>query len=489
MSGARGVIGICGRTKALAAVAGMMLGAGCAETTRTIAVRQEVSRQIEMVPGSTRVQLSLRREGAEVVATVRRLRTQSATARVSGYEIVHTTSTMPAWLTVVGLAGLVAAGIGALFVIPPDRSGDSSGSTSSTFLGSQPELGWAMIGTGTVAMIPAAITWMSLGTQSEQNPFERREPIAQPTTSAGAEPIVGAMVVVSHGGELGRRATDAEGEARFNLTQLLPSQALYGSSVWPSIQVTAGAERATLSLDPLRQEFADREWNDLDSAPTPAGAARFRLRFPADARLADVARIEAQMQRSEPRNASREDWIALPTTREAIESFARREPLDVYVVEARCRLLQVSHDPAERPELLSACRAAIDSVSPGADPLEGQLYRRAIQARDDAASASAARAQPLSDASPELYGLEPARHTSRRGRGRREALPSGLEGRVSQQIEACRGGDRNQDRIRRAYNVLLVMRAQGEGARVSPLLVQLNLACGASPASVGINGL
>lgn len=469
----------------------MMLGAGCADTTRTVAVRQEVSRQIEMVPGPTRVQLSLRREGADVIATVRRHRTQTAHARVSGYEIVHTTSTMPTWLTVVGLTGLVAAGIGALFVIPPDRSGDSSGSTSSSFLGSQPELGWAMIGTGTVAMIPAAITWMTLGTRSEQIPFERHEPTPQPATSAGSEPIEGAVVVVSHGAELGRRATEADGEARFTLTQLLPPQALYGASVWPSIQVASGADRATLSLDPLRQELADRAWNDFEAAPTPASAARFRLQFPGDSRLPDVARIEAQAQRAAPASGSREDWIALPTTREAIESFARREPLDVYVVEARCRLLQVSHDPAEHSDLLSACRAAIDSVSPGADPLEGQLYRRAIQARDDAASASAsaARAQPLSDASADLYGLEPVHNGSRRGHGRRGGAPAGLEGRVSQQIEACRGGDRNQDHIRRAYNVLLVMRAQGEGARVSPLLVQLNLACGASPASVGINGL
>lgn len=463
---------------------------GCATTTTNVVGEQinNVERYVDT--GVFRDTIQARRDGTRLNARLTHERTNRPMRRVMGYENVVTAREVPAWVTVLAIGGAVAASVGVVLAAPPKDSGGST--TDSSLVGSQPALGWSLIGAGGIAVLP----WLfsSSGTSAEARAFARTEADGPPSTGGNVPAVnVNVDVIRGHTTVVSAR-TDADGNVSFDLAEALPPDAIYGMNPWDSVSVrSASGAVTTVGLQDLPHQLAEGAWNEFRSDPTAEAAALFLQRFPRDPRRAQVQRIlsdaRAAAQSAPPVevaapapavSANARDWIGLSNDPDLLEAFASRDPVDVYVAECRCRLGSLARDPAVRRSSLEQCRRDLATMAPPRTPVEDAVYGRALQERDAAiASVQSVAIEQTTD--PDAG--RPRRHGARRDDNDHTV---GLEARLRAAINRCHDEAASVDNARRAYTVLAAMRPQVDAARYAALRTQINVTCRSTPGAVGV---
>lgn len=463
---------------------------GCATTTTNVVGEQinNVERYIDTGMFSDTIQA--RRDGTHLNIRLTHERTNRPMRRVMGYENVVTAREVPAWVTVLAIGGAVAASVGVILAAPPK---DSSGATTdSSLVGSQPVLGWSLIGAGGVAVLP----WLfsSSGTSAEARAFARTEADGPPSTG-GIVPAVNVNVdIIRRHSTVVSARTDLDGNVSFDLAESLPPDAIFGTNPWDSISVRSSSGAVTtVGLQDLPRQLAEGTWNEFRASPTPEAAALFLRRFPRDPRRAQIqqilseARAAAQAARpvelaapAEAVSANARDWIGLTNDPGQLEAFASRDPVDVYVTECRCRLGALAQDPATRRSSLEQCRRDLATMAPPRTPVEDAVYSRALQERD---AAIASFQSAVIEQTPDLDAGRPRRHGARRDDNDRSG---GLESRLRAAIDRCHDEAASVENARRAYTILAAMRSQVDAARYGALRTQINVTCRATPGAVGV---
>jgi len=408
--------------------------------------------------------------------------------RVTGYETVATTTQPAAWLPYVAVGGAVLAGVGALLAFRPSDSSSSSPALESS-LGTQPVLGWSLIGVGTVLVLPWLFT--TSGTTMSERPFSRdeRDPEAAPAQTRSS-PAPGVTVHINHDHQtLASQSTSPSGDAAFDLSQLLPETAIYGARPWQelTLRTTSGAQVRHGMVD-LPLHLADMEYAGFRTSPTAEQADQFRRRYPNDPRIATldsllrVAGPEPSTLPSPSLSSNSSDWIGLSNNDPAaLERFAAREPADVYVAEAQCRLASLQQDPSTRQFALERCRGTLNMFPEPSDALERAVRLRAVQERD-AAIAAAESAVGARAPETEPAPVAARSSTTRHDEGERSLS---LESRLQGAITRCRS-DASVDQARRAYTILRALRDQVDRSRYNAYRTQIDVACHSSSGALGI---
>lgn len=472
----------------------LFANAGCATTTTNLTGEQITNVQQYSEPVSGREVITLQQDGNRLEVHVIRENVNRPMRRVIGYENLVIYREIPTWVTAIAIGGGVAATIGLLLATPMESS--TGASSASSILGSQPVLGWSLVGAGTVAILP----WLfsSSGTTTATRPFMRAEvdPNGLPNRTAGM-PARNVRVELRHNNvTIAARLTDFDGDATFELIEVFPEQALYGTSPWREILVrTAGGASASLSLLDLNQRLADRAWNEFRGAPSADAATSFQRRFPRDPRremvagvLASAAEVSDTILTAPPppnpapapastASDNGRDWVGLVSETDPLERFAAREPADVYVVEARCRLASLQRNATVRQAALDACRRGLETLPPQRSPFEEAVFGRAVQERDAAIVAVAAEAAQTPRVDNEPSGR----------RGAHRDTGSSLDARLRRAIDRCRDGSASIDNARRAYTILSAMRGQIEAERFNTLRLQINVSCRSSSGAAGVS--